>query len=214
LAFRISEKSLSIRSNARPVTFGSMPAPLISLPICPTTRTSSSRKGSRGRWAFRQGVQGAFPLQDARGRHPGDGERPVESVLHDGQAETEIGGGGDRLPHRLAQSEEAVLQGIGMVGNRAAVLAQPDAEHLQDPALGRADEFGVGFDAVDGDRVAPIGEGIAAEVHGTSPNTVPICSTAIEETTGAPQDASVNVQSLQDRRLALGRGAAVAAHGR
>jgi len=26
---------------------------------------------------------------------------------------------------------------------------------------------------------------------GTSPNTVPICSTAIEETTGAPQDASV-----------------------
>ncbi len=48
LAFSLAEKSLSIRSYARPVTFGSMPEPLISLPIRSTTSTSRSVNGSRG----------------------------------------------------------------------------------------------------------------------------------------------------------------------
>jgi hypothetical protein len=88
-----------------------------------------------------------------------------------------------------------------------------DAQHLEDAALGRADEFGVGLDAVDDDGVLHR-QRVAAEIHR---HLAEHGADLVDRHRGDDRRSAGglgHVQPLQDGGLPVGRGAAVAAHGR
>ena len=136
----------------------------------------------------------------------------VEGVLHDADGKGDVGilqssaskGGhvdGHQVPAPLVADAGAVL------------LAQADGQHLHDAAFIFAVEIGVGLDAAHGhDVVAGEGEGVQPDVQAFlgHAHLAGLHSGMDLAAAGLLGDAVV----VQDGLLALGGGAAVAAHGR
>ena len=84
--------SCSPATPMRPVMLGSMPTPLMSLPMRSTTSTSTASTGRRGMWRFASCEQSRLFARDRIGRQHLDVQRLVKRVFDEADARENLAG--------------------------------------------------------------------------------------------------------------------------
>ena len=131
-----------------PMMFGSMPVPLMFLPIVSIISTSSWSKGTRGSSVFATFSSAAIRRDDLVRAGDADGVDLLVGVLDDVDTGEDVRpGDGDGGGVRDVRAE---ADGVHLL--RAVPLAHADGDHLRDAALDLAPERRMRLDAVDDDH--------------------------------------------------------------
>ena len=112
-------------SNFRPTTFGSMPVPLMSLPIRSISSTSARGNGSRGISRFASTSSSFSRALELFRRDRLDPRRLVVGVLDHGDAGRGYGSGREHFARRAADDPlEAIILDRAVIDGGALVVAQ------------------------------------------------------------------------------------------
>ena len=196
----------------RPTTTGSMPAPLISLPIHSTTRPSRRSNGSRGASDLASFSRRSSLAAKSSGSTPSTTQSCFSRVLDQRDAV------GDRgmLDRDLRQRRQdlgvaARAQAVDVRG--AHLLAEADRDQLGEPALDRPIEARVRLDPVDAKDGIGAG-GVLVEPAGDAVQGRAVFDRLHGRAHRRADGRLGHAQMGQHARLAFGAGAAVAAHRR